>query len=98
MIITYDVSRLLKSGSEWADYLQSLPQKTVPIALLWGYNYEDDSASDTDGLEAISYISGTELEWLFKNEETGEYLLVSSSLLIDVFQLRDAIDGSFQIL
>jgi hypothetical protein len=90
LIITYDVYRLLKSGSEWADYLQSLPQKTVPIALLWDYNYEDNSVPDTDG-----NTSGTEFEWLFKNKETGEHLLVSCSLVMRVFQLRAATRRKF---
>jgi len=59
---------LLGSRSEWADYLQSLPQKTVPIGLFWGYKYSEDDSPDR---EAIDWKSSRDLRQLFVNPETG---------------------------
>ncbi|KAF9648895.1 hypothetical protein BDM02DRAFT_2047232 [Thelephora ganbajun] len=59
---------LLGSRSEWADYLQSLPQKTVPIGLFWGYKYSDD---DVPEREAIDWKGNHDMGRLFVNPETG---------------------------
>jgi len=59
---------LLGSRSEWADYLQSLPQKAVPIGLLWGYRYSDE---DVPERKAIDWKHNHNLERLFINPETG---------------------------
>lgn len=71
----YDiVYSLLGSRSEWAGYLQSLPQKTVPIGLLWGYRYSDD---DVPEREVIDWKRNHDLEQLFVNPETGVERLAS---------------------
>jgi hypothetical protein len=67
----------LGSASQWAGYLQSLPSQTVPIALFWGYQYEDGLPPDIDSLEARALITSTEVEREFKNAETGGDLLAS---------------------
>ena len=59
---------LLGPRSEWAGYLQSLPQKTVPIGLFWGYKYSDDEIPER---EAIDWEDNHELAQFFVNPETG---------------------------
>jgi len=72
---SYDtVCSLLGSRSEWADYLQSLPQKTVQIGLFWGYEYSDE---DVPEKEAIDWKGNRDLEQVFVNPETGVERLVS---------------------
>lgn len=72
---SYDTVRsLLGPRSEWADYLQSLPQKTVPIGLLWGYRYSEDDIPDR---EAIDWKGNHDLGRLFVNPETGVEKLAS---------------------
>ena len=66
--------RLLGSRSEWADYLQSLAKKTVPIGLFWGYKYSDE---DVPEREAIDWEGNHELRQLFVNPETGAERLAS---------------------
>ena len=72
---SYDtVHSLLGSRSQWAGYLQSLPQKTVPVGLFWGYKYSDD---DVPEMEAIDWKSNHDLRRQFVNPETGEERLAS---------------------
>jgi hypothetical protein len=72
---SYDIIySLLGSRSEWADYLQSLPQKTVPIGLFWGYKYSEDDSPDR---EAIDWKGNHDLRPLFVNPETGVERLAS---------------------
>ena len=72
---SYDtIYSLLGSRSEWADYIQSLPQKTVSIGLLWGYRYSED---DVPGREAIDWEGNHDLRQLFVNPETGVERLAS---------------------
>jgi len=76
---------LWKYASRWEGYLQSLPLQIVPIALFWGYEYEDEpSSADMARFEMRSWIVGTELERGFKNRETGCDVL-ASVLLVDIF-------------
>ena len=71
----YDiVYSLLGSRSEWADYLQSLPQKTVPIGLFWGYKYSEDDSPDR---EEIDWKGNHDLRQLFVNPETEVERLAS---------------------
>lgn len=69
--ITYS---LLGPLSEWADYLQSLPQKTVPIGLFWGYKYSEEDVPDR---EAIDWRGKHDMERFFVNPETGVERLAS---------------------
>ena len=72
---SYDtVCSLLGPRSEWADYLQSLPQTTVPIGLFWGYKYLEDDMPDK---EAIDWKGNHDLGRLFVNPETGVEKLAS---------------------
>lgn len=64
----------LGSRSEWAGYLQSLPRKTVPIGLFWGYKYSDEEIPER---EAIDWKGNHELRRLFVNPETGVERLAS---------------------
>ena len=68
------ICSLLGSRSEWADYLQSLPQKTVPIGLFWGYKYSDN---DVPEREAIDWEDNNDLWSLFVNPETRVERLAS---------------------
>lgn len=78
---SYDiVHSLLGSRSEWADYLQSLPQKTVPIGLFWGYKYSEEDSPDR---EAIDWRGNRDLRQLFVNPET-EVERLASLLNLDV--------------
>ena len=67
------VCSLLGPRSEWAGYLQSLPQNGVPIGLLWGYKYSDDDVPERG---AIDWRGNRDLEQLFVNPETGVERLV----------------------
>ena len=72
---SYDiVYSLLGPRSEWADYLQSLPQKLVPVGLFWGYKYSDD---DVPERETIDWKGNHDLVQLFVNPETGVERLAS---------------------
>ena len=72
---SYDiVYSLLGPRSAWADYLQSLPQTTVPIGLFWGYKYSEDDVPDR---EAIDWKGNRDLIQLFVNPETGVERLAS---------------------
>ena len=72
---SYDtIYSLLGSCSEWAGYLQSLPQKAVPIGLFWGYKYAED---DVPEREAIDWKGNHDLRQLFVNPETGVERLVN---------------------
>lgn len=72
---SYDtVYSLLGSCSEWAGYLQSLPQKAVPIGLFWGYKYSDDDIPERD---VIDWNGNHDLIQLFVNPETGMERLAS---------------------
>lgn len=65
---------LLGPRSEWADYLQSLPQTTVPIGLFWGYRYSDN---DVPEREAIEWKGDHDMAQHFVNPETGVERLAS---------------------
>jgi hypothetical protein len=52
----YDCSLRLEQ-SRWYGYLQSLPQETVDIAVLWGTKIDVE-----DRKEALHWTRGTELE------------------------------------
>jgi hypothetical protein len=69
------VCSLLGSRSEWAGYLQSLPQRTVPIGLFWGYRYSEDDRAER---EAIDWKGNHDLARLFVNPETGVEKLAST--------------------
>lgn len=82
---SYDtIHSLLGSRSEWVDYLQSLPRKTVPIGLFWGYKYSEDDVPDR---EAIDWKGNHDLAQLFVNPETGVERL-ASVLDLDVSPCR----------
>ena len=73
-VLTIITHSLLGLRSEWAGYLESLPQKTVRIGLFWGYKYSDD---DVPEREAIDWKGNQELRQLFVNPETGVERLAS---------------------
>jgi hypothetical protein len=86
-------NRLQGKESHWFGYLQSLPQETVDLALFWGvgneildgradwsegHNYSAGTLRFRDSKEALTWITGTELEKEMRGSaETGETLLVS---------------------
>jgi hypothetical protein len=84
---SYDkVHSLLGSRSEWGGYLQSLPQKAVPIGLFWGYKYSDDEIPERG---AIDWKGNHDLRQLFVNPETGVERLASLLDLDAVLCLTD---------
>ncbi|KZT13317.1 SET domain-containing protein [Laetiporus sulphureus 93-53] len=66
--------------SRFYGYLQSLPARTVPIALLWGSadaHLDTDSRSEPiseDSREAKEWINGTEVEKEFFGDDDGELM------------------------
>ncbi|KZT66835.1 SET domain-containing protein [Daedalea quercina L-15889] len=60
------------AASRWHGYLQSLPTSAVPIALLWGDH--DAFGVDSDGEEATTWITGTEVERAVRSEESQNLL------------------------
>jgi hypothetical protein len=93
----YVHNRLKGRDSHWFGYLQSLPKEPVALALFWGVGVgitdtprdvsEVNNQSATggcflDGQQAMTWITGTELEKELRGSaETGQTLLVSQDPL-----------------
>ncbi|OCH92088.1 SET domain-containing protein [Obba rivulosa] len=60
------------SASHWYEYLQSLPARTVPLALFWGMPGTD--CDDKDGREAKLWLANSQVEKEFVTD-AGTYLL-----------------------
>lgn len=64
--------------SRWHGYLQSLPQRTVPIALLWGIDeaWKDQGReAHDDARQAAALAAGTEMVGEFLGEESSSVLV-----------------------
>ena len=86
MAFYISTNRLYGQESHWFGYLQSLPSETVDLALFWGVDVGNGSRRFRDGHEAVTWVTGTELEKEMRGStEPDENLCTTQRRIIDYY-------------